>query len=246
MALLIISITLATVNQVNVLATCCGVEVISVETGRMIGEAWASNYYYYRNEEMSVKVTAINNEATTKTATIYVGAFDDLHQLFGFYLEDVTFYAGEIRSMYCTIYIPKWAFSGNRCHVTATAKTLPEGTFCPQNTDDFCLLPGMRALSSYLIVKTLTTSESQIYDMTIWIDGDVYPTSVPVLLSSGTHMVKLQLRYCGFQGQVCFLYCFQCWEDGSTSNPRAMNIDENTIASVTAHYIKYRSPWQPI
>jgi hypothetical protein len=132
------------------------VEIASVETGRIVGETWSPSDYFLHEEEISVKVTAINSEATNKTATIYVNAYDDLNQPFDLHATNATFLAGEAKTLYIPIYIQKWAFSGSNCCVKATAKTLPEGIFCPTVVKAFNLLPGD------IGIVTLTASKNVI------------------------------------------------------------------------------------
>jgi hypothetical protein len=128
------------VNSFYSAATTGIVEVTSVETGRGNNETWRPYYYFFHDENMSVKVTATNNAANPKTATIYVGLIDDINQTFGIHNQNFTFSAGETRSIYFLVYIPKWALSGSGCRATSTAKSLPEGSYCSEKTDNFQLL----------------------------------------------------------------------------------------------------------
>jgi hypothetical protein len=129
-----------TVRSFYSAATTGIVEVTSVETGRGNNETWRPYYYFFHDENMSVKVTATNNAANPKTATIHVGLIDDINQTFGTHNQNFTFSAGETRSIYFLIYIPKWALSGSGCRATSTAKNLPEGSYCSEKTDNFQLL----------------------------------------------------------------------------------------------------------
>jgi hypothetical protein len=223
-------------------ATCYGVEVVSAEPGRMIGGTWKPNTYFYHNEEMSVKVTAKNNEGVEKTATIYVNTFDYLNQPLGLYIKNVTFAAGETKIIYAPLYIPKWAISGVG-RVTATAKTLPEGTFCPQKTGNFYVRPGN---ACYLTVQTFTTDGAQIFGFGVWVDSDFCLSPATVPLAPNSHTVKAQARYGSFEESGYYIYDFDHWEDGSTSNSRMVNLPQNTNKTITAYCVKYRGRWQPL
>ena len=137
------------------------VEVISIETGRGYEEDWRSYYYFFHEEEMVAKMTARNGANVTKTATFYVGAFDDLGQFFYSYSEDFTFSAEEIKMIYLPIYVQDWLLSGNQCAITSIAKTLPEGAYCPEKTMGFFLLPIAPVRDTSVV--NVTTSTNEVY-----------------------------------------------------------------------------------
>ena len=210
------------------------VEVISVENGRIIGGTWRPAYYFFHTEEMSVKVTVKNNDASARTATIYVNAFDDLSHPFKLYVTNITLSAEETRILYAPIYVPKWAVSGGNGHIEVTAKTWPERIFCPEKADDFYLLPG---IPSYLTVGTFSVNnDMQLYGLSIWVDGDFYLSPVTVPLATGSHDLKVESRYGGFENGVYYTYKFSRWDDGSILNSRTISVSQAVNSTVTAYY----------
>jgi hypothetical protein len=239
----LVLIALIVVTEANVFycfAADYKVEVASVETGRMIGGTWRSSYYFFHTEEMSAKVAVRNNDSSSRTATIYVNAFDGLNQPFSLYVTNTTLSAGETKVLYMPAYIPKWAASGNNCYIKVTAKTLPEGLFSPENDKDFGLLSG---IPSYLIVNAFSNRGTQACNANAWVDGDplVYPTPVAVPLVSGTHSLKMQAKFFCFENGVEYTYEFHNWGDGSISNLRTVSLSPAMNMTVTAYYTRYRS-----
>jgi hypothetical protein len=171
-----------TVNSFYSAATTGIVEVTSVETGRGNNETWRPYYYFFHDENMSVKVTATNNAANPKTATIHVGLIDDINQTFGTHDQNFTFSAGETRSIYFLIYIPKWALSGSGCRATSTAKSLPESIYCSEKTDNFQLLSIEPIHDLALVGLSLSAPEAYVgwrvnITLTIENKGNVSETS---------------------------------------------------------------------
>lgn len=219
-------------------AASYSVEIMSVETGRTIGGMWRSNYYFFHTEQISVKVTAKNNNGTAKNATIYVNALDDLNTPFKLYTTNVILVAGEARTLYIPIYIPKWAASGSNCHIKVTAKIWPEGLFCPEKADDFCLLPGV---PSYLAVGTFSVhNDTRLYSLSMWVDSDFYLSPVTVPLAAGSHVLKVESRHGDFENGVYYIYEFSHWDDGSTSNSRVVSVSQAVNRTVTAYYDRHR------
>jgi hypothetical protein len=85
----------------------------------------------------------------------------------------------------------------------------------------------------------------QMQNMTIWFNWYCYPSPMTIPLVSGTYSVKAEPTEGRFENGRLYLYRFSCWEDGSTSNLRAIDINENTNITLTANYVKYRPLWQP-
>jgi hypothetical protein len=215
------------------------VEITSVETGRTIGGMWRSNYYFFHTEEVSVEVTARNNDGIARSATIYVNALDDLNTPFKLCTTNVTLVAGEAKTLYIPIYIPKWAASGSNCHIKVTAKAWPEGLFCPEKANDFCLLPGV---PSYLAVGAFSVhGDTHLCSFCIWVDGDFYQSPVAVPLAAGLHVLNVESRHGGFENGVYYIYEFSHWDDGSTSNSRIVSVSQAINSTVTAYYDRHRS-----
>lgn len=230
----------ATVYPLYCSATEPIVEVISVEAGIMMFGTWSPEYNHCHNEMMSVETLVKNNDAIARTAIIYVNAFDDLNTPLGIYTEVVTFSGNETKTIYCPIYIPKWARSGN-CHVTSTAKTLPDGVFCPEKTGAFCLLPGE---AFYLTVQALTTSGRQVSNAGSWIDGGYCLSTVTVQLNPGNHTIRMEYGFSGCDGEVFCTFTFKCWEDGSLSNPRVIDMPSSSNRTIAAYYRIHPSRYQ--
>jgi len=214
------------------------VEVISVETGKTTFNTWNSSSYFYKNGALCAKVTVRNNDDVSRTATIYVNAFDELSQPFGNYVGNVTLLANETKIIYTRIYVPTWAYSGNG-RVTAFAITLPEGTFCPEKTSFFYLSKGK---ASYL---RLETSGLDGFNVSVWIDGDSGLTPTTVQLDPGFHALKIQAISPEWVEGVLYKYAFSVWENGSTSVFRGINVSMSMNQTIMAYYISQPWPLQP-
>lgn len=213
------------------------VEIISVQSGKMTFGTWRPDSSYYHNEFISVRIVVRNNEGTNRTAIIYANAFDNLDQPLDTYSGIVTLSGNETKIIYCSLYVPRWAFSGGG-RVTATAKTLPEDTFCPEKTDAFYLFPGK---ASYLTVRTSTTSGEGASDVSIWIDEYYGFAPVTVQLDPGVHTVRIETVFDGCYGEVFYAYTFKHWENCSLSSSRTINILTSTNQTWTAYY--RMRPW---
>ena len=81
-----------------------------------------------------------------------------------------------------------------------------------------------------LTVETHTTEGSEITDIKVWIDGNQSYSPVTVDVDPGNHTIDLEHNF--WRG--AFKYVFLHWEDGSTENPRIVNVE--SVVSVTAYY----------
>jgi len=83
-----------------------------------------------------------------------------------------------------------------------------------------------------LSVRTYLTNGEPIYDVNVWIDDELAGYSwVTTEVGYGTHTVKVEPYFYRDNHK----YVFQYWEDGSTSNPKTVNV----VSDVTlrAYYV---------
>ena len=88
----------------------------------------------------------------------------------------------------------------------------------------------------YLTVRTRHKSGTEITEVQVWIDGEVYYSPVTVSLPAGTHTVEVPsifFRVEGPSGHV-YKYEFNQWNDGSTANPKTIDLQGDT--ELTAYY----------
>ena len=85
-------------------------------------------------------------------------------------------------------------------------------------------------IGSELTVETHTTGGSEITDVKVWIDGNQFYSPVTVSVNAGNHTIDIEHIFWRYS----YKYTFQHWEDGSTENPRIVNVE--SIVTVTAYY----------
>jgi hypothetical protein len=234
---LVVVLILAFLNCIPFYCASTGsdIEIVSSNTGRIINGVWTPNYYFFHNDDMWVQVIAKNKAQIQETTTVYVSAFDDANYPIGFSEADATFSAGETKTVYFSIHIPTWARLGTRCRMTAsTPSTIGIAI-------SFTLLYGTPSL---LTLQTFVMNK-HMQNMTIWFNGYCYPSPMTIPLVPGTYSVKAESTEGRFENGRLYLYRFSCWEDGSTSNLRTIDVNENSSITLTANYVKYRPIWQP-
>jgi hypothetical protein len=219
---------------------CCfsaasDIEIVSVRTGRTINGVWAPSSYFFHNDDLSVEVTAQNTGVAEEAGMIYVSALDKASYPIGFSEANVTFFANETKTAYFSIHIPTWARAGDGSQVTASTESSAGITIY------FTIPPG---IPSYLTLRT-SAGNKEIDDMHIWFDGNTYPLPVTFPLIEGTYSVRAETRQGSLENDVYYIREFSCWDDGSTSNPRTVNVSANINMTLTANYISHRYAWQP-
>lgn len=137
------------------------VELVCLETGRGYNETWAPYYYFFHEEVSVVKITARNNANETKMTTIFLSVFDDIKQSFYSSAENITLSAEETRSIYYSVYVPRWALPGDQCILTSIVQTWPEGAFSTEKTRRFFILPTFPIRDTSVL--SVTPSADEVY-----------------------------------------------------------------------------------
>lgn len=126
-----------------------------------------------------------------------------------------------------------WSFtdSNDEDHfLTITSEAMYED----RSTGNYYTISTSVTLNMYigteLTVETHSTGGSEIKDVKVWIDGNQFYSPVTVGVDSGSHAIDLEHVFC----RGPYKYTFQHWEDGSTENPRIVNVKSAFYA--TAYY----------
>lgn len=89
-------------------------------------------------------------------------------------------------------------------------------------------------IGSELTVETHSIGGSEITDVKVWIDGNQFYSPVTVNVSAGSHTIDLEHIF--WRG--AFKHTFRHWEDGSTDNPRTVNV-ESVVTTIAYYEISY-------
>jgi hypothetical protein len=82
----------------------------------------------------------------------------------------------------------------------------------------------------YLDINTCRIGGYEISNIKIWADGNDYYSPETIIVTEGTHTIKVESSFWRYP----LLYTFLRWQDQIQSNPRIINLDEDK--SYTAYY----------
>lgn len=212
--------------------TATSIEVTEIETGRTIGKTWMQSVNFLHNEFMSVNVTSKNNGEIEETATVFASAYDEINMLLGSDEANITLAVGECGSVLLSIYIPRWAYSGDACHVVALARPISN----PISSNEMdCIFSILAHTATYLNIDCLFSATS-LDCMRIWIDSSLCLSPLMIPLTPGTHTVQAASTQPFENGASFRLYVFKRWENNSTLTLRTIDIVEEANQTLTAYY----------
>jgi len=208
------------------------IEVTEIDTGRMIGKTWTQTADFLHNEFMSVNVTSKNNGETEETVTVFASAYDEINMLLGSNEANITLAVGECGSVFLSIYIPRWAYSGYACRVVALARPISN----PISSNEMdCIFSILAYTATYLNIDCLFSATS-LDCMGIWIDNSLGLSPLMIPLAPGTHTVQATSTQLFENGASFRLYVFKRWENNSTLTLRTIDIVEEENQTLTAYY----------
>jgi len=204
------------------------VEIIAAETGRYFYGAWWPINKFAKTAYLEVKVTLRNNALVSKWVKVTCTLMDEVLQPVGFTQKNVTIPASTTQNVILgPVQVASYAVVGQAMACICAIR--PEGAaYCPEYDVPFQILG---SVSYGLTIQTYLTSGSEIMGVNLWVDGGstlTSPTTVTVL--QGTHVVKVTSIF--YSGN--YRYTFQYWENGYTSNPRA--VDVFATKTIIAYY----------
>ena len=82
----------------------------------------------------------------------------------------------------------------------------------------------------YLDIDTCKIGGSEISDVKIWVDGNMYYSPTTVVIADGIHTIEVEASFC----RGMFAFTFLHWHDGIEDNPRTINL--NCDDCFTAYY----------